>query len=918
MRFCSLLLVAFACVAPTALSLAAKPVTPKPRKAPSPRPLTALLQRDGSLTVRDATGALWFTARPGVYEATWQYKGFTPSLASPAEAVAKTSTATVTLLPTARVDGSKLFLTYAFTPDHDTQVNSAHVSLNLPLPDWLGAPWAMNQSAGTVPARYGAIQLTSGETRDLTLTKGMRAFHVNADAPLPVMIQDNRAWSDNGDLELRVGAQYGEGHTLKAGETETVAFTLVFPQPVQIIRDAPMTLQSNANWTPLDLNLDVERGSALDFSFLQDAPAGKHGRVLTTPQGHFAFAHAPGKPVRFYGVNLCFSANIPDNALADRVADRLARLGYNTVRIHHYESSLLDPDAPNSLTFVKENLDRLDYLFAALKKRGIYMKTDLFVSRPVRPDEAPGDFKMATLVSDKAMANWKAFSKLLLEHINPYTHLAYKDDPALAWLSLVNEPNAVCYLGDLTGELGALYDARWAKWSAARHPDQPAASLPASMPRSMDSPWKNDLGVFLTELHMKAFAEMDGFLKREIGTKALVTYLNGWAEAPPFMAARTDFDWVDNHFYWDHPNFLQTQWNLPSAGGSGGGSAVDAGGAGPPSMVMTRLQNKPFSVSEFNYAAPNPYRVESGLLMGAASALQDWDAVWRFAYSHSRDNLAQPGALGYFDMATDPVQQASERAAVLLFLRHDVKAAPHRVTARVKRSDLLSGQDANLIPNLRDFTWLTRVGVTVTEGDAAPPASGETVVQPGTEEAALAKWKTGSAPSATPLPEGVLKSETGEITLDSPKGLMRLDTPRTAGGIAREGDSFTAGPLSVTVTGARAAVWASSVDGAPLKTSRRILLIHGTDDQNTGARYSSREMKTLEAWGGLPHLLRNGTALVTLAHAHPDRLKAWRLDTSGHRVAALPVKRVNGGAQLRLSTRAADGKAVLYYEIAEK
>ena len=49
--------------------------------------------------------------------------------------------------------------------------------------------------------------------------------------------------------------------------------------------------------------------------------------------------------MRFYGVNLCFSAHYITHEQADRLAERLARLGYNAVRLHHYEGELTEPSA---------------------------------------------------------------------------------------------------------------------------------------------------------------------------------------------------------------------------------------------------------------------------------------------------------------------------------------------------------------------------------------------------------------------------------------------------------------------------------------------------------------------------------------------------------------------------------------------
>jgi hypothetical protein len=593
---------------------------------------------------------------------------------------------------------------------------------------------------------------------------------------------------------------------------------------------------------------------------------------------------------------------------------------------------LTDSGARDSLTFRKDSLDRLDYLFAALKKRGIYVMTDLFVSRPIRSSEAPGDggddFKMATLVSDQAMANWKAFSKELLDHANPYTKRAYKDDPALAWLSLVNEPNAVGFVGNLKGELRTLFEDRWRTWLKRRYEsdarvaeawEEPGATLDDPLPRSVErSAHGRDLALFLTQLHEAAYAEMSRFLKQEIGTKALLTYLNGWSETPAFMEARTHFDWVDNHFYWDHPEFLEKNWQLPTKGWSGGGSALDLAGAGPTNVAMTRLYGKPFSVSEFNYVAPNSYRAEGGLLIGAAAALQDWDALWRFAYSHSREALAEPVPIDYFNVAADPDTLASERAALLLFVRRDAKSAPHRAVAAASREDLVVHPKDSPFPNLSDLTWVAKVGVSVEPPSAGATEPGEVRVTAGSSANALNRLRRLSGfPSGnrTNLNAGIRESETGETYIDADRGEMIVRTPLTAGGIARAGDSIQAGPLTAKISGARAAIWASSLDGEPLEKSRRILIVHATDVQNSGEKFRSQEKIVLEDWGRLPYLARAGRAEVSLVHEKPTRLKAWRLDASGRRISPLPVTAKNVKIILPLSTRDPSGKATLYYEL---
>jgi hypothetical protein len=932
-----------------AASAAALPLLPCPAAcaaAPGDAPaLTAWVSKSGDVTVRrndnDATLA---TIKPGLFETTWQMRGNAYDDAAKRPVIRATNagaTVTVAVRPVT-ADGKNLRVEYVLTPDKDISVNSVHVSLSTPVASYVGGTASVGAGRAmsvAVPTSPGQSTLVSGNVGAAALEKGALRLAVDSGAQ-PAMVQDNRVFGGS-ELEIRIGKQ--AERVWKAGQAETFTLTVSLPGTVAVKEEAPITLAAGPDWLPLDLKLDVEPGSALDFApLLNDAPAGKYGHVVVRPDGHFGFANR-NTPQRFYGANLCFSANYLTHEEADRLAERFARIGYNTVRIHHYEGELIDTSASNSVTLRPDSLDKLDYLLAAFKKRGVYATTDLFVSRPVKPGETGIDsggmdeFKAAVLVSPAAFENWKAFSRVLLTHVNPYTKLAYKDDPALAWLSVVNEPNLTNVLGRLpnTPKLGALYTDAWRAWLKEQYGaddklraawgDTGATLAGAVLPGSVSNDRRGrDLAAFLATVHRRGYAKMKAFLRDEVKTAALLTDMNGWSETPAYMAARTDLDWVDNHFYWDHPNFLGQSWQLPSEGGSGGRGAVETAGAGPNAMSMTRLFGKPFSVSEYNYSAPNRYRAEGGLIMGAASALQDWDAVWRFAYSHSRDAVTGAQPLDYFNMATDPAGMAGERAALLLFLRGDLKPAPNAVSLVRSEKALLETRDAAPADGFRELTLVTRVGTRVEkEGAGAPPPARptETRMTAGASGDALKALRdAGKLPAAnkTDLTAGVRQSETGELFVDGDAGVLRITTPRTAGGVAQASTTLTAGPLTAAVTGTRAAVWASSLDGKPVAESRRLLLVHLTDVQNTGMRYAAPDRRVLEDWGTLPHIVRRGAATVTLVRPDASRLVAWRLDTSGKRVAPVPVRAEDGRAVLDLSTAGPDGKATLYYEVGVK
>ena len=147
---------------------------------------------------------------------------------------------------------------------------------------------------------------------------------------------------------------------------------------------------------------------------------------------------------------------------------------------------------------------------------------------------------------------------------------------------------------------------------------------------------------------------------------------------------------------------------------------------------------------------------------------------------------------------------------------------------------------------------------------------------------------------------------------------MTLDTPRTAGGFAPAGDSIrTAHGVQIAVQDTDATVWVSSLDDQPISASRRLLVTHLTDLQNTEIRYAERARQTLLDWGRLPHLVRAGRAEVRLQFRDPGAYKVWALSTSGKRLAEVPGRATAGEFTFTADVAGfGDHGAVLCYEIA--
>jgi hypothetical protein len=1116
---------ALACAGSSGTSTGA-PHSPAPELEPPPAaaPTRAAIKTNGEVVIyRD--GKEIAQLAPGLFDKSWQGRRlsikFDPPRdinALPATLTAPDGTEIDTLLRWSKTSGG-VRLTYVFTPKRDVELNSLHVEMSLPMDSVEGRPYRLDGVSSVVPGTLAdEIHLADKpvESLELDLADG-KGLTLRFARSTRVLVQDNRRWSPT--LQLRLGTQ--EPRWL-AGKPVEISFELTAEGGLDVQPELPVTIAAGRDWVPLVAELDIAAGSALDFSSLRPtaAPAGVQGRIVATPKGTFAFEKVPESSVRFYGINLCFSAHYISHEQADVLAARLARAGYNTLRIHHHEGQLagessgldvmargdkpastgslssfeaptnaddhysarvsgyLHPPTTGDYTFyiasdddgelflstdespankrriarvqgytsprqwdkygsqksspirleagkryyieavhdegtggdhlavaysgpgfeltvipgkqLSESaagkrgsvlrevwkrqarsetvtlnpraLDQLDYLVAALKKQGIYVTTDLFVSRPVLASEVyPGstgrigmnDFKMAVLVNERAFQNWKAFSKNLLTHKNPYTGLRWADDPVLGWLSMVNEGNAGNFIGSMDERVKRDFQAKWNEWLKRNYgtekalrkawgddpggdPAKGSVPLPGNI-HDRKNARSRDLAAFCAEVERDAFARMRRFVVEEIGSKVLLTTQNGWTNRLANHTARASYDYVDDHFYIDHPEFIQRDWQLPSR--SPNTSPVAGGATGGRPQAFIRLLGKPYTISEFNYSGPGRFRGVGGILTGALAATQDWGTLWRFAYSHSRDNLFEPRPAGYFDIVTDPLNQAAERAAIALFLRGDLASATRTIGVAMTTDELLKDRRENhdSVPPWHALAFVAKVGSFVAEKPGAVPAD---LVVPLGWSAPRTSWSGSRVLDADPfaketgpriletmrslgwlegnltnLDSNVIQNETRQFMVDAPADTMTIDTPMTAGGYAPAGSSITTSSALIKIIETDGTVWVSSVDKSPITKSRRLVVTHLTDLQNTGARFAEPNRQILLDWGTLPHLVRVGTAEIALRLEAPAKYKVFALTGSGRRAAAVESRVEGDRLVIPLDVRGPEG-ARLAYEVA--
>ena len=169
--------------------------------------------------------------------------------------------------------------------------------------------------------------------------------------------------------------------------------------------------------------------------------------------GLAVFLHVKDKGrVRLNATNLTGPANFPTHEEAERLAARLARFGFNCVRFHYMDGSYgnfmmppeqgilaLDPKSQRALDPAR--LERMDYLVAALKKRGIYINMNLHVARNLDERDGvapgtPGANKGVDQFDERIISLEKEYARDLLSHVNQYTGMSYLKDPAVAVVEL--------------------------------------------------------------------------------------------------------------------------------------------------------------------------------------------------------------------------------------------------------------------------------------------------------------------------------------------------------------------------------------------------------------------------------------------------------------------------------------------------
>lgn len=660
-----------------------------------------------------------------------------------------------------------------------------------------------------------------------------------------------------------------------------------------ILRDVKRV--DSARWLPMKFSRDTLAGSPLDFS-TREAPAGKYGRVIVAKNGHLAFEKMPEKSIRLFGVNLCFNACAPDHRTAERLADELCKTGYNSVRLHHIDNGALLKDGLNVSTELDPvKMERFDYFLAQLKKRGLYVTLDFYSSREIKPgDDVPDNgrnYKALVIISREARNNLKLYIRNLMTHRNPYTGMPLAEDPVLCAVNLVNEDYVVGTWSQ-SPYTASRFKTEFQNWCARNRIEHAKAE-------DTDP----DFYRFLLERQAAATTDLTRFVREELHCPTLVSDANA-AVSPWSVRLVRNFDFVDNHMYHDHPSFPEKAWSLPSAFRQD--SCLDSFCRFPLLLATTRIFGKPFFVTEYNICYPNAFRAECGPLAGAVAALQDWDAIYRFAWSHGIGKLTDENAgIEGFDICNDPIGFLTERIAWALFLRGDMKPAPMKIARETSDRDFRQKDGNFQSSEFEKLGLIAQIGrgekndvatLTLRRSDISPKNVPDR--KTATEWSNLLSWRKAV-------------SVTDQLVFEPREKRFSVVTPKTEAFVLRSGDAARGQIMTVGKVSCFAVVALISLDDLPLQESKDMLLLHLTNVNSSETVFGSPQMTILRSTGRAPQLVYRGDAEIGIRSRVPFSVDA--LTAGGEKIGKVEGRCRDGVFQFKADTGCFPGGVMAYH-----
>ena len=564
--------------------------------------------------------------------------------------------------------------------------------------------------------------------------------------------------------------------------------------------------------------LDPSR-APVDLGFLNDGdrPAGRRGFIRAEGGG---LVFEDGTPARLWGCNVAARTIFISKGQIENHARRIAALGYNLVRFHHHDSTrwvnptVIDKDKGHSQQLDATGMDRLDFWIKCLKDEGVYIWLDLHVGRQFsRMDEVPGfeeinrSAKGFGYVNERLKQLMQKFNEQYLLHVNRYTKLAYKDDPAVVGLLITNENDLTHHFGTrMLPDKKVPFHQELFEKEQLRFARRSGFSV-----QQLRRLWEPGPGkIWLNDLEHRFSDGMIAHL-RGLGVRVPVATTSTWGYMPLFsLPSLTGGDLIDVHSY-------------------GGAEALSVNPRAQANYISWigagQVVGKPLVVSEWNVVdkqrrRPAVDRFTAPMALAAAASLQGWDALMVYNYSQESDRrLVQARNPSMWSTFHDPAMTALMPAAAIAFRRVHILPARRTFALQLSADDLFNRRisPANSLA-LRTLIEQSRLVVAMPKVEHLPWLKASTIPP---------DFEVVTDPDRDFLPPGatIVRSDTGQLVRNWRDGTHTIDAPATAAVSGWfESKTIDLAQASFSIENPKATVVVTALDDKPIARSTRILI----------------------------------------------------------------------------------------------
>ncbi len=626
-----------------------------------------------------------------------------------------------------------------------------------------------------------------------------------------------------------------------------------------------------AGWFAFEPDSDAfDKASELDLSYLNEAKAGATGFLRADDD---LFKLGDGTPVRIWAANVPAGIIGKEDSEIEYLAGRLAKEGFNMVRIH---GRLFDRDGNDPTYIDPHSLARYQDAVGIFNRHGIYVLLSNYYPLWLQLKDsdgitggAIGKNPFAILFFEPRFQQlYRGWIKTIFTTKNATTGRSLSEEPGVGIVEINNEDNLFFWtFGKASIGPGPLHtlEGQFATWLVKKYGtlDQAVAAWPGAKPGD-DAPADKIMGVydawnmtpggmqgpdmrkrmidqidFFAELQHDFYAATAAFMRTDCGIKCPITGSN-WITADNATLGTLD-RWtytaagvIDKHGYFggDHKG----DWRAGFSVNAGDTYSDKCALLNPTDIPIgyAQMAHYPNIHTEIAWNKPNRFIADGDLLLSTYASIQRINGFFIFV---TGDGNWENGGNGVWTLMM-PGELGQCPAAALQFRRGDLKPGETvlRYVSTVK--DLLA---------LKGSGYIEGKNVDFNATSHGPPSSdpaNTAAFDPlsyyvGRDEHSLEAKDTPIDLDLSKFNDHDAKTvtiSTGQVVFDYGNGLLKVDSPRSqaVSGFLSKAGKVALSEVTISSGMDYGTIHVIALDQQPLASAKRILVQAFSEEKMSG------------------------------------------------------------------------------------